>query len=276
MNQLNNPLVICGGQLKSRCGIVCDYTNSSICDVAELNLSEEVSFYIKEDNGVVFCNPLFLTHIVDQIDLTDKLLITHNTDASLTHYEDGKAIFKYLSGQEWEVPNLYPKNWLAQNSLVANVTPLPLGVTDNDIMDFDTSNTTKTRLIYKNFGIQSNPPERSTCDRCVPVPNEYVAGSSRQQYYRALAESYFAVSPDGFGVDCHRHWEALYLNCIPIVTRNTMTEYYSTLFPMIIVDSWSDFHISNYTVELYNELMFSFNRDFLDIDAYIGPATSKF
>ena len=270
-----SPFVICGGQLKNRCGIVCDYTNSSICDIAELDLSEEVSFYVKEDNGVVFCNPLFLSHMMQQVDLSDKLLITHNTDASLVSYQDGKAVFRYLSGQEWEVTNLYPKNWLAQNSLVRNVTPLPLGVTDNDIMEFDASHIVKDIVLYKNFGIQNNPPERQLCDHYVQIPNGYVAGSDRQEYYRSLARSYFAVSPDGFGVDCHRHWEALYFNCIPIVTKNTMTEFYSTLFPMVLVDSWVDFRMEQYTLDLYNQLIGNFNKRMLDIDTYIKTVTKK-
>jgi hypothetical protein len=275
MIESKSPLVICGGQLKNRCGIVCDYTNSSICDIAELDLSEEVSFYVKEDNGVVFCNPLFLNHVIEQVDLSDKLLITHNTDASLVSYQDGKAVFRYLSGQEWEVSNLYPKNWLAQNSLVRDVSPLPLGVTDNDIMEFDASHITKSKMLYKNFGIQNNPPERQLCDYHVQIPNEYVAGSNRQEYYKSLAQSYFAVSPDGFGVDCHRHWEALYFNCIPIVTRNTMTEFYSTLFPIIVIDTWEDFNIQHYTEELYAKLISEFDRSLLDIDVYINKLTIK-
>lgn len=265
-----NPLVICGGQLKNRCGIVCDYTNSSVCDIPDLDLSEEVCFYVKEDNGVVFCNPIFLSHLVKHVDLSDKLLITHNTDASLISYQDGKATFKYLSGQEWEVSNLYPKSWLAQNSLVKHIPPLPLGVTDNDIMDFDATHIVKDKVLYKNFGIQNNPPERELCDRYVQVPNEYAIGSNRQRYYESLAQSYFTVSPNGFGVDCHRHWEALYFNCIPIVRRNTMTEFYSTLFPMLLIDDWTHFRIGDYTKQLHTELISSFDRSLLDIDVYIN------
>ena len=30
----------------------------------------------------------------------------------------------------------------------------------------------------------------------------------------------FIYSPEGTGIDCHRTWEALYLNTIPIMKRN--------------------------------------------------------
>ena len=276
VNNSNNPFVICGGQLKKRCGIICDYTNCCIDDISEIDLINEVSFYIKEDNGIVFCNPLFLSHIIEYVDLSDKLLITHNTDATLVSYQNNKAIFRYLSGQEWEVSNLKPKRWLAQNSMTEDVLPIPLGVTNNDIMEFDFSNIIKNKIIYKNFGIKNNPKERELCDYHVPVINEYSENNNRQEYYRSLAKSYFTVSPNGFGVDCHRHWEALYFNCIPIVTRNTMTEFYSKLFPMVLINDWSCFNIEDYTIQLYKELTNNFNRNLLDIDVYINLISKQF
>lgn len=266
----SNPFVICGGQLKQRCGTVCDYTNSSICDIDTLDLSEEVSFYIKEDNGIVFCNPLFLDHVNKEIDLTNKTLITHNTDSSLISYNNYTATFSYLSGQVWSVNNLKPMKWLAQNSLVSNVLPIPLGVTNNDIMDFNFYDIKKSILIYKNFGIDSNPPQRQACEFNVKIPNQYVKGSSRQAYYKSLAESYFTVSPDGFGVDCHRHWEALYFNCIPIVTKNSLNDFYSKLFPIVVINDWSEFDHSLFTIDFYQSLIKKFDRSMLDIDYYIN------
>lgn len=268
----NAPLVICGGQLKNLCGTVCDYTNSSVCDVEGLDESEEVSFYVKEENGIVFCNPVFLDHVNQQIDLSDKVLITHNTDSTLKSYTNGVATFEYLSGQVWTVRNLYPKKWLAQNSMVEDIVSLPLGVTDNDIMLYDWEDSYKTTLVYKNFGIQNNPPERQLCDNYVNVPNEYDKTTNREKYYTRLKDSYFAVSPNGFGIDCHRHWEALYFNCVPIVTDNQVVRHFAKYFPMVIIDSWSSFKIEDYTVELYNQLIATFDRRFLDINYFFNEA----
>lgn len=266
------PLVICGGQLKNLCGIVCDYTNSSVCDIDNLNQSEEVSFYIKEDNGIVFCNPLFLDHVNRQIDLSEKVLITHNTDSTLKSYSNGVATFEYLSGQVWSVPNLYPKKWLAQNSMVEDIISLPLGVTNNDIMNYDWNNTNKTTLVYKNFGIENNPYERQLCDKYVSVPNEYTKASDREAHYSRLKDSFFAISPNGFGIDCHRHWEALYFNCIPVVTDSPVVRHFIKYFPMVIVNDWKDFKIEHYTTELYNKLIKTFDRRFLDINFFINEA----
>lgn len=262
------PFVICGGQLKERCGTVCDFTDSCTFDVDGLDLSQRVSFYQKVDNDVVFCNPLYLEHVNTQIDLANKLLITHNTDSSLVSYDKGTAVFRYLSGDTWSVNNLHPRRWLAQNSEVATIPCIPLGVTNNDIMDCDV-NCIKTKLLYKNFGIDNNPIERNACNLYVKQENEYNKSSDRRSYYESLAASYFTVSPNGYGIDCHRHWEALYFNCIPIVTDSQVVRHFAKHFPIVIIDKWENYDANLITVELYNKLISSFDRRFLDIDYFI-------
>lgn len=48
----------------------------------------------------------------------------------------------------------------------------------------------------------------------------------------------FEISPHGNGLDCHRTWEALLLNTIPIVPRSPLNELHKQ-FPIVIVDDWS-------------------------------------
>jgi len=40
---------------------------------------------------------------------------------------------------------------------------------------------------------------------------------SREAYFDALPHYQFVISPEGNGIDCHRHYEALMAGCIPIV-----------------------------------------------------------
>lgn len=47
------------------------------------------------------------------------------------------------------------------------------------------------------------------------------------------------LSPRGNGLDCHRTWEALYLDVIPIVWHSTIDSLYTDL-PVIIINSLSD------------------------------------
>ena len=47
------------------------------------------------------------------------------------------------------------------------------------------------------------------------------------------------LSPRGNGLDCHRTWEALYLDAIPIVWHSTLDSLYANL-PIIIIHDWKE------------------------------------
>ena len=49
----------------------------------------------------------------------------------------------------------------------------------------------------------------------------------------------FWLSPRGNGIDCHRTWEALYLDIIPVVWNSTLNSLFIDL-PVIILNEWSD------------------------------------
>jgi hypothetical protein len=48
----------------------------------------------------------------------------------------------------------------------------------------------------------------------------------------------FMISPEGSGIDCHRTWECLYLDTIPILKRCVNTSYYEDL-PICFVEDWT-------------------------------------
>ena len=100
------------------------------------------------------------------------------------------------------------------------------------------------------------------------IPNYRVDHS---YYYEALPKYKFVISPEGNGIDCHRHYEALLAGCIPILERNPLTEGkykgcpvlwtvdYSELTPSYLQTVYTDMidkefdmaclSISNYTEE---------------------------
>jgi hypothetical protein len=47
------------------------------------------------------------------------------------------------------------------------------------------------------------------------------------------------LSPRGNGIDCHRTWEALYLDIIPIVWHSTLDSLYENL-PIIIINDLNE------------------------------------
>jgi hypothetical protein len=59
--------------------------------------------------------------------------------------------------------------------------------------------------------------------------------------YEYTHKSYYALNPRGNGEDCHRFYESIYLDCIPIVKRtNTTFDKLYHVFPCLIVEDWKD------------------------------------
>jgi hypothetical protein len=65
------------------------------------------------------------------------------------------------------------------------------------------------------------------------------------------------LSPEGNGIDCHRIYECIYFDTIPILKTSLMDKFYETL-PVIIVNSWEeityDYLLDNYQA-YYNKLI---------------------
>lgn len=71
----------------------------------------------------------------------------------------------------------------------------------------------------------------------------------------------FVISPHGNGLDCHRTWEALCLNCIPIVKKSGISDLFDDL-PVLIVDNWSDINkeLLVSTVNKFKDMSFNYNK----------------
>lgn len=62
---------------------------------------------------------------------------------------------------------------------------------------------------------------------------------SKLDYYQELAASTFTLSPLGLETDCVRTWEALTLDCIPIVEHSFLDPLFGDL-PVLFVHKWED------------------------------------
>jgi hypothetical protein len=59
--------------------------------------------------------------------------------------------------------------------------------------------------------------------------------------YELTHKSYYTLSPRGFGEDCHRFYEAIYLDSIPIVKRtNTSFDKLYNIFPCLVLNDWNE------------------------------------
>lgn len=76
----------------------------------------------------------------------------------------------------------------------------------------------------------------------------------KQTYWNALLDHKFIVSPEGNGIDCHRHYEALMAGCIPIVEDNPdIREKYKGC-PILYTKNYSEIN-NRYLEKKYAEML---------------------
>lgn len=94
------------------------------------------------------------------------------------------------------------------------------------------------------------------------------------QYFSKLPHYKFVISPEGNGIDCHRHYEALMAGCIPIVEHNDeIKEKYGNV-PILYTTDYSEI-TPEYLERKYEEMIdneYDYSRLFLD---YYDEDTKK-
>ena len=122
----------------------------------------------------------------------------------------------------------------------------------------------KNIFTYVNFAIKTNTQKRQpafdyfkTKNWCTVVTKKY----SFSKYLDELAHSYFVVSPEGSGTDCHRTWEALYARAIPILMHSPLDPLFIDL-PVILINNWSEIteeYLKKNMTNFYNKLLITKN-----------------
>jgi hypothetical protein len=94
------------------------------------------------------------------------------------------------------------------------------------------------------------------------IVNRQVSGS---QYFDELPSYKFVISPEGNGIDCHRHYEALMAGCIPIMEDNPLIREKYKGLPILYTKDYSE--ITPYYLEQkYREMLdqtYDFSKLFL-------------
>jgi hypothetical protein len=198
---------------------------------------------------------------------TPYILFTHNGDLPV---DDN--YLRYMDN-----PNLL--KWYGQNIMTQHpkLSSIPIGLGNeiwphgdekvfSEVID---QNLPKERLIYVNFDVKTNRRERNYClNELNQKGFEMGDKLPFKEYLQEVAKSYFVVSPNGNGVDCHKTWEALYLGTIPIVTKSINIGFYNN-YPMVVIDSWSDFDPSSFSIEIYQKLWSNFDQTKINVNYFI-------
>lgn len=75
---------------------------------------------------------------------------------------------------------------------------------------------------------------------------DFLPKLSYTEYLKHYNNYKFTISPTGNGLDCHRTYEAIILNTIPIVKTGPLDKMYKQYdLPVVIVNDWSDITENN-------------------------------
>lgn len=84
-----------------------------------------------------------------------------------------------------------------------------------------------------------------------------------EQYFTELPKYKFVISPEGNGIDCHRHYEALMAKCIPIVEDSPLIRAKYGNAPILYTRDYSE--ITQEYLEQKYEMMLDQHWDFSNL-----------
>lgn len=199
----------------------------------------------------------------------------------ITHNSDYPIDIKFLN--ILEDTNLI--SWFGQNINFNHkkLNSIPIGIAneiwehgnEEVLLKIISQEIKKNKLIHCSFDINTNRYERTQCVHAMNRNGLVMNQREKfEDYLRNLSRSFFSLSPNGNGVDCHKLWESLYLKTIPIVTSSVNIQFYKNL-PILVIPSWSEFDVSTLTIELYQNLMKEFNYKNLEFEYFLNKIKSS-
>lgn len=231
-----------------------------------------------QDGDIIYCDTHQINHFKELLTTKKNLtIITHNSDG----YVCDENPWKEHGVNTNDFEGCYVK-WYAQNSYSKkdNVIPIPIGFENtrweqhfgpktqwlNEILSEDTA---PVNPIYFNCQEATNKTERQNC-RIICSKFDFVnmdsPNLSYKEYLRAIKLHKFTLSPEGNGLDCHRTWEVLAMQRVPILKKAGALERLYKDLPVLFVDKWED--LSDIDLECeYNKRKEMFtNANFLDFN----------
>lgn len=193
-----------------------------------------------EENDIVFLNIDYFIQFISILNNNPPkhkfILIIHNSDNPFTTEH-----FKYLIH--------FTNHIFTINNLVGhpNVNCIPIGFTDdkykshNKFQEILNKNYNKEIFVYCNFLIEKNKVKRLECLNAF-LNKKWVFKEKnlpQEQFYRKISRSKYVLCPEGKSIDCHRIYESIYFNSIPIVKRNILDYFYINL-PVLIIEDWNE------------------------------------
>jgi len=209
------------------------------------NLNPYNKIFIKTDDLVQFYN---------KFDITNKTIITHNSD-----YEISASFINQLEKCKLQ---------LSQNCLFKHPKLIPLSIGIENSMWFNHELLEKVRIrtdiikdkeIYFYFSLNTHN-SRKECYEKLKNKLTWNTKLSKEDYFIELKRHKYAICPRGNGLDTHRLWECLYLDVIPIMLKKDSVNIDN--LPIIYLDDWNDLDISKLDANFKNLNMSKITIDY--------------
>ena len=212
-------------------------------------------------------------NILDQPPTQNTLVIGHSDNE--IRAETVEAIMSIS-----KVRHIFATNLAKNASILTGVVDLPLGIPNEEKqsrthkIQSDSSllrkawrkgkppQSSASVVLYANFSIRNNPPERSAAWSA--MKNEPGTQRGRFELSRrgrlrdliAMRNSGLVVCPPGGGMDTHRFWEALTVGAIPVTTHNDHSARVARALelPVITVTSWHDLKSREFLLEEWQRI----------------------
>jgi len=244
---------LCDCRIESGYNII--YNNG--IEVKRTEFKEKIGLEnLKLRNCVIFCKLDYINELFNEVKKSkfEHILITSNCDFS-------------LNKQRYDLKPDNIKIWIGTNFniLEKEFVPMPLGSQRirGGGLAFDMlaiNNQIKKQkhiknFIYMNHNINTNVNKRGILTDYFKTKSfvTYKQNVSFKEYLDDVHSHLFVLAHEGNGIDCHRPWEAIYLNTIPIVQRSVLTEYFSNFLPMLIMDNFEDI-TEDYLIAKHKEI----------------------
>jgi len=131
------------------------------------------------------------------------------------------------------------------------LVPIPIGLENrrlhhNGILSryINLSNNIPTNpAVFHSFSLHTNPKERGHYLECL---NNYELAEGydrldQQTYLETISKYMFCFSPPGNGIDCHRTWEAITMNVVPICVKSPLIDFFVSLeLPIWAIEDFSE------------------------------------
>jgi hypothetical protein len=190
--------------------------------------------FITGENGIFESCIYTLKNFKEKYDL-----VYHCTDRTFDRFD-------------FECIRPYVNHIWAQNCEITHpmITKIPIGFSDSYIDNIPKrTDTKKDILCYLNVGIPNTYEHkfiryhslRTDCVNHFKSKTWCTVESNvpQEEFNNKLQRSKFVICPMGFGIDTHRFFETVWLNCTPIVISSGLDSLYKK-YNALIVDSWDD------------------------------------